>query len=152
MSKAKENGKPQGFDIGSKRGVVTAREDDGVEVHVRDELGEYQFYEENGEQKPVVICMAGTYSSVYRKALAKQRDRAMKQRRASVSGEELHKRQLELIAECVLWWKGFVDGGKPYPHNVTNAVALFEVAPWIREDCESAMGDHESFFSKGSPS
>lgn len=129
---------------------VTEREDEGTVVHVRDASGEPAIYENGTGPKPVTITVAGTYSSKYRRAVDAQRDRMLKQRRASLSGEQLNRQQLELVAACVLSWEGFTAEDKPFPLTKDNAVLLLDNAPWIREQVEEAMGDHASFFQKAS--
>lgn len=136
-----------GFDL-STTSDVAAREDDGKWVAIRDSQGEFLTYTpaEGGEKKPVRIRVAGTYSNVYRRATDKQRDRMLRHRRAKLTGAQLNEQQLELVADCVLEWEGFFSGGKPVQCTKLNVVAVLQRAPWIREDVESEMSDHESFF------
>lgn len=123
----------------TKTKSVAEREDEGTVVKISDENGDVQ--------DGVTITVAGTYSSRYRRAEASQRGRLLKQRRTNISGEDLQRQQLELIAACIIDWQGFTVEGKPYLLNKENAVALLESAPWIREQVDSAMVDHSSFFS-----
>lgn len=140
---------PQGFDISGQKAVVASREDEGTVIHVRNEVGDHLHFGE--DKKPVTILVAGSYSTVYRKALDAQRDRMMKHRRLSATGEQLARNQLELIAACVLSWEGFCDGPKVVPCTKENAITILSLFPWIREDVEAAMGDHQSFFKNSSP-
>ena len=117
---------------------VAEREDEGTVVQVKDENGD--------TQEGVTITVAGTYSSRYRRATDAQRERMLKSRRASLTGEQLNRQQLELVAACIISWEGFTAEGKPYPLTKENAVALLDNAPWIREEVESAMGDHSAYF------
>jgi hypothetical protein len=81
-----------------------------------------------------------------------QRERLLKQRRTSLTGEGLNRQQLELIAASIIEWEGFTAEGQPYPFTKENAIALLDNAPWIREQVEEAMGDHAAFFPKASAS
>lgn len=124
----------------SKTKDVAAREDEGTVVHLADENGE-KMYTEN---VPDTITVAGTYSARYRRAQDANRDRLFKRRSAQLDGETVQRQGLEIIAACVLAWTGF--GMEPTKANV---VAVLESAPWIREQVEAAMNDHQ-LFSKAS--
>lgn len=138
-----------GFEISNSKSVAE-REDEGTVVHIADAVGEKMFYGEGDEKKPVTITVAGTYSATYRRATDAQRERMMKQRRAALTGEQLAKQQLALVASCVLAWGGFVNNDKPFPATKENAMLLFDQAPWIREQVEEAMNDHQAFFPSSS--
>jgi hypothetical protein len=128
---------------------TAAAEDEGTLVAIRDASGEPEL-QPNGD--PVTITVAGTYSSRYRRAMDNQRERLLKQRRTSLTGEGLNRQQLELIAASIIEWEGFTAEGQPYPFTKENAIALLDNAPWIREQVEEAMGDHAAFFPKASAS
>lgn len=139
------------FDISTTKDVAT-KEDQGITVPIKDVNGEPQAYDDNGQQKPAVIRVAGTYSTTYRRAAEAMRDKAIKRRRVSLSGEQMAKQELELIASCILAWEGLSNAGAPFPCTKQNAIALLEACPWIRADVEAAMSDHESFFANSSAS
>jgi len=136
-----------GLDI-TKAAEAAKVEDEGQVVHVRDRDGEPLYTD---EQQPVTITVAGTYSGKYRQAANRQRDRLVKMRRAKLSGELIEQQQLELMAACVLDWHGFTVDGKPVPCNVENAKQLLASVPWVREQVEEAMNDHEGFSRSSSP-
>lgn len=140
-----------GFEISTSKSVAE-REDEGVVINVRDANGDELFYGEGAAKKAVTITVAGTYSKTYRRATDAQRERMMKQRRVSLSGDQLAKQQLELVAACVLAWDGFVSNGQPYECTKANVISLLDSAPWIREQVEEAMNDHQSFFPSNSES
>ncbi len=129
------------MDISNTKSVAE-REEEGTVVDVKDATGE--------KQKGVTITVMGTYSSTYRRAVAANRDRILKQRRATVDGDQLEQQAIETAASCIKAWTGFTAGDKPYPLTKANAVALLTNAPWIREQVEEAMNDHASFFPKPS--
>ena len=139
------------FDISANKDVA-ATEDEGIVVPIKDLNGDPQSYEDNGVTKPAVIRVAGTYSTTYRRAAEASREKAMKRRRVAPSGAQMARQELELIAACVLSWEGLANAGQPFPCTKANAIALLDACPWIRQDVEAAMGDHESFFSNSSPS
>lgn len=136
-----------GFDLKS---VSTSNEDAGIEIHVKDASGERMYFGEGEAQRPVTIRVAGTYSKAYRAAVDAQRDRLVKQRRTSLTGEQLGRQQLELTAACVLSWQGFVAGADPCPCTKENVIAVLQAAPWIREQVEETASDHAAFFSTSS--
>ena len=126
--------------------TVEEREDEGVELHVRDEAGEKLYADTPSGKIPVVITVAGTYSKTYRRAAEANRDRAAKSRR--MDGDAMERQGLELVAKCILGWKGFFTDDactQLYALTKQNAIALLQGAPWIREQVEAAMMDHASF-------
>lgn len=137
-----------GFDL-SEAAAVAAKEDEGTVVHVRGSDGEPMYFGKD-DAEPVTITVAGTYSKAYRRAVDAQRERLVKQRRVTLTGEALAKQQLELVAACVLAWSGIVDAGKPLPCEKPNVLRLLTAAPWIREQVEEAMQDHAGFFGSSS--
>lgn len=139
------------MEIGNSKSVAE-REDEGTLVHVRDESGELQFYGDGGEKKPVTIRVAGSYSKTFRKAKERQREKNLKRGRAMFTAEGLAKQELEVIAACVISWDGFTSDSRPFIHSQDNAVMLLDSAPWIREQVEEAMSDHQSFSTAPSSS
>lgn len=138
-----------GFNLQSAK-PVAAREDDGIVLELRDERGEPMTY--GPDAKPVTVKVAGTYSNHYRRAQERQRDRMMKSARGRLNGDVLQQNLLDLTASCVLAWEGIFDGETPVPCTKDNAVLLLEVAPWLREQIEEAMSDHQGFSKTSSPS
>ena len=125
--------------------AVADRENDGVILHVKDECGEPAYTNE----RPVTITVAGSYSHRYQRAFEAQRRRIVRGRRG-LSEDEMVDRMvqqaLDLVVACVVAWDGFTDHGQPFPFTKTNAVKLFQAAPWILRQVEGAMEDHERFF------
>ena len=140
-----------GFEVANSKSVAE-REDEGTVVNVRDAAGDEIFYGEGDAKKAVTITVAGSYSKTYRRALDAQRERMMKQRRGSLTAAQLAKQQLELTAACVIGWQGFLSNGQPYECSKENVIALLDSAPWVRDQVEEAMQDHQSFFSTSSAS
>jgi hypothetical protein len=131
-----------GFDFAAVA-AVSEREDQGVEFHVHDHLGNPLY--DDGE--PVTMTVAGSYSNVYRDA-----DRAFKRRRwkGSPTPEAIEAaREDAVLAPCVLEWSGFKDGGKPVPCSREYAVKALRT-PWIRAQFDNAMWDHAGFFEGSS--
>jgi hypothetical protein len=121
-------------------------EDEGQVVHLHGPDGTPLYYTDGEEQKPVTITVAGTYSKRYRVGMNRNRDRMVKMRRAKVTGTMVEEQQIALIAHCILAWDGLFVGEKPVPLNEENAATLLTTVPWIREQVEEAMADHEAFF------
>lgn len=131
----------RGFDLGSAPSVAE-REDEGAVVHVRSETGERLY---DGDV-PVTITVAGTYSTRYKAATLAQRNRALKTRQADFDAERLDENALAIMSACVISWQGFRAGDVPLAPTPQNVRAVFERAPWIREQVEAAMTDHAAFF------
>lgn len=136
-----------GVDI-TKAGLAAKVEDEGLVIHVRGADGEPLYFGE--ARTPVTLRVAGTYSAVYRAALNRQRDRLVKLRRGKLSGELVEEQQLELQAACVLGWEGFTMNGIPTDCRPENVKQLLVAAPWVREQVEEAMNDHEGFTKSNS--
>lgn len=142
------------MDIG-KSSEVEKREEQGTTVHLKDENGELQFYPEGVErakQKPVTITVVGTYSKTFRKARKDQRDKNLKRGRVALTADSLEKQEIEVIASCITGWEGLTSGTEEFVFKTENAILLLTTAPWIREQVEEAMGDHQGFSTARSQS
>lgn len=135
-----------GFDIDVKAKALEV-EDEGLVVEILDETGDPAF---DAEGNPVTVKVAGEYSTKYRKAEEWQRKTLMRLRGKEQTGAESLAMQAELVARCVLGWSGFSQNGVLLPFTTANATMVFTKLPFVRKQVESAMGDHASFFKKGS--
>ncbi len=133
-----------------KAADVASREDEGVVVHVRDERGEPMVFERDGEQVPVTITVAGTYSHRYRRVQEAQRDRAAKTARRGLTGNVLRYNQVELAGGCVTAWDGIMDGDQAVPCTTENVHAILDAVPWLLAQVEDAQNDHAGFFKTSS--
>lgn len=137
-----------GFDLSAAKPVAEL-EDEGVWVNLRDGLSEQMYYTDgNGEKKPVRVLVAGTYSNVYRKAQDAQTERNLKRRAKTVNADAVNRERMALTVACVLDWEGMFANGSPLPCDKEMVAAVLTQAPWIREQVEEQMTDHESFFKK----
>lgn len=129
---------------------VASREDEGIVIPVLGPDGEPDLTGDPPEQ--TTITVAGTYSSRYRRALDAQRkqvfSRAIRRRPDS---EDAQRQALTLVASCVIAWHGFTDNGQPYLCTRDNIMALFDKAPWVLQQVEAGMEDHQGFFKAASP-
>lgn len=134
------------MEIGNSK-TVAEREDRGTLMHVRDENGELQYDGEGDSKKPVTLRVAGTYSSIFKKARERQRDKNLKAKRNVFGADLLGRQELEVIAACVLAddFGPFTSNGKNFDYSKENVILLLEAAPWIREQVEETMGDHQGF-------
>lgn len=154
------------MEIGTeKTAEVEAREEAGKLIHVRDETGEPAFvgtgeFEGEGESKkqvmkPVNLRVCGSYSKTYKDAREKQRSQNMKRGgRALREPKVLDRQELEVHAACVKPedFGPFTISGKRLEHSLKNVIALLESAPWIREQVEEEVYDHQGFLNARSPS
>lgn len=131
------------MDIGNSK-VIAAAEDEGTAVHVRNAAGEYEYFGAN-KDKPVTITVVGTYSARYRRIQEQVRDKSIK-RRGPIDGRIVEDQALDMLAGSIIEWEGFEAGGIPFQFSRTNAIALLDSCPWIREQVEAAMNDHAAFF------
>ncbi len=143
---------PTGFEL-SAVGNVAATEDEGQILEIHDHRGApLTFTAPDGTEKPVTVRVAGTYSKVYRRAQEMLRERQIRQRRAKLTGEAVTRQSVELVAACILGWDGFFNAGQPLAYERENVIEVLTRAPWIREQVEEAMVDHEGFFTSSSSS
>jgi len=140
-----------GFEFGDATPVADL-EDAGAVVHLRDLDDELMYYklDNDDEEEPVTITVAGSYSKKYKRAQNAQTTKAMKgaRRGTRVTGEALQEQLRDLASTCVLAWDGFFDKGEPMACERDNVVKVFERAPWILEQVQAAQVDHASFFRK----
>ena len=127
--------------------TVTEREEDGIVVELNDEKNQ-PAYGPDGTTR-ATVTVAGTYSKRYRLAQVANR-KTLRKRRGSLDDDTIDELAREQIAACIIAWDGFSQDGKPYPLTRENALYVLTVMPWVREQIENAMTDHEAFFSKGS--
>ncbi len=133
-----------GFDLSQAEEALN-REEQGQVIHVRDESGEPMYF---GDDEPVTITVAGTYSKRYRKALDARISKASRSRRREP--EDVQRDALDVVAQCVLDWAGFHENGTALDCTRANVTRVLGLAVWIREQVEVAMDDHAAF-GKASP-
>lgn len=124
---------------------VAAQQDKGTRVVLKDPKGDaYVYTNADGVEVECTALVAGQLSSTYRKAEDAMRDRQLKRRSVTLTGEMLARQQLELVACCVLDWN-LCDGGKPIPCTKDNIITVLIAAPWLRTDIEAVMSDPARF-------
>jgi hypothetical protein len=136
----------QGFDLAAAA-PVAALEEQGTTVELTGADGEPLTF---GDDRPVTMTIAGTYSARYRKAERAEADRMLKRKKKQVTPEEAEERMMSLAAACVLAWDGFFSNGEPFACTPENVKAVLKAAPWIYSQVLEAMQDHARFFSTAS--
>ncbi len=121
---------------------VADREDEGTTVEIVDEAG--------NQMDGVTMVVAGSYSKRYR--AAQEKARKWSKKNPNPSEEQSDKKILELLASCIIDWDGIVSGNVPVALTIENAVALFEAAPWVRDQVSVAVYNHAAFFQRASAS
>lgn len=127
---------------------VAAAEDEGVFVHFEDAADRPMY---DGEA-PIGAVVSGTYSTHYRAANRKIRERSLargQQRGATdaVTVDQIDDNAHELEVACIRSWT-FEADGKPFPITVQNWKALLEMQPQWREQVNEAMHAHARFFER----
>jgi len=143
-----------GFDL-STAPDVTAQEDQGIVVHIRDHEGELMYYtpaKEGASPKPCTITVVGSYSTRFKRVQESITTRALKRRGAPITGGLVKAQALEQVADCITEWEGWINKGKPFPYTKENAIALMRQLPYVQPQLEAAMDDHAAFFEKASGS
>lgn len=121
----------------------SAAEDDGTVVNVKDASGDLY-------DPPVTVRVAGSYSTKAKKADKDFNAKLAKiGRRGGDVEEALANRSQAILAECIIKWDGLVsEDGKSIPLSVSNALTVFDAAPWIFSQVYAANQAHELFFEK----
>jgi hypothetical protein len=89
------------------------------------------------------VKVVGTYSKRYRKALEAQV--ARRRRRTKLTPDEYTAQHIAVMAECILEWEGFKNGEAVVPCTPATAIPYLTQAPWLREQVDELMQDHEGF-------
>jgi hypothetical protein len=88
-------------------------------------------------------------SDVFRAAKLKiDRQRAKKwqgHRKMTLDPAEIEQENLELVAACIVGWKGLSFGGKKFEYSKENAVKLMQDFPEIYEQVDLFVGDRSNF-------
>ncbi len=139
-----------GFDL-KTASPVSVLEDEGAWIEINGIEGEPMLW--GPEKKPVRIRVVGSYSKLYRRLTHAQTTKAVKRRTTQITGELLHKQRMEVISGCVLAWEGFFNGpGVELPFARENVKLVLEGYPYILEQVEAAIEDHEAFTGASSSS
>jgi hypothetical protein len=126
---------------------VAEREEAGTKVMLTDEQGEPLWTaDDNGAPVQAYAVVVGKLSRTYRKAEQAVQDRMLKRRTTELTSSVLARNANELVAACVTEWN-LRDGTTPIPLTKDNVVQVLQVAPWIRELLDRAMGDSSRFLA-----
>lgn len=136
-----------GFDL-QTAAPIAEQEDQGLVVQIRDAFGNPLTFTDDAGEHPVTMTVAGTYSNRYRRAREAQTTRQLKRRSTNLTGDLVNSQRIGVVADCVLAWSGFMSGGKPLACDKEHVFQVLKHAPWILEQVESAMEDHEAFFDR----
>lgn len=138
-----------GLDINSTAKEVAAQEDEGAFVHIHGLDDMPLFYtDDNGEERPVGVVVAGAHSSRYRQMEAQLRKRKIKSRQ--LTGMAIYDDNLEKAATCTLAWQGFLADGAEVRLTKVAAKDVYHKFPWVYEQVLEAMHDHKLFIEGGS--
>jgi hypothetical protein len=132
----------QGFDL-STAADITARENDGTWIELFGADEELMTF---GDGQPVAMRVAGAHSQHYRDAERAMVEQQLRKQRKQMTAEQATRRTKEMIAACVLEWRGIFANGEPLPCTRANVLAVFDAAPWIYAQVVAAVGDHARFF------
>jgi hypothetical protein len=99
-----------------------------------------------GQDTDIKFTLAGSDSEQYRKAQRLiQNRRLQKPGRMKLDAAVIEKEALELLAACVISWKGVQLDGMELPCTRENAMGVFERFPWLRDQCDNFIGDRQNF-------
>lgn len=138
-----------GFDL-ANAAPVTEMEEAGSWIEIVGTEGEPLVH--GPDDVPVRIKVAGSYSKRYRKLTHAQTTKAVKRRTTQITGELLARQRLEVVAGCVLAWEGFYNAGAPLECVRENVKIVLDGFPYIMEQVEAALEDHEAFSEANSSS
>jgi hypothetical protein len=137
------------FDLNAAK-AVSDREEQGTLVKVFQEPGVLAMYtDENGNERPAWIRMAGKHSHRYRRKEAQQRARRLKA--DSLVEGKFHSDTEELAAACAIEWAGVVGDGAATKCTEHNVVQFFRASSWNYDECVEAMNTPALFSPSSSP-
>lgn len=128
--------------------LSSVSEDEGIDVPLKDVLGEPMTVGSGESATPLVLRVAGAYSDRYRaaqKKLTNARIQAAKRGKGELDADALDDSERLLEAACILAWP-FTSGGQPYPITAANWSTLLSKQPQWQAQVWAAMHDHAGFF------
>jgi len=134
--------KGNGLDLSESVNAI-AHEDAGIPVELTDHKDD-PVYKADGS--PVVWLIAGGYSSKFREALEKSRQREQKRRGQPMSVEDSIRDNAEFLADCSIGWDGITDKGQPLAFTRDRAVDVLVKLPFVRNKLAVKQHDHRGFF------
>jgi hypothetical protein len=152
MSDNSENGSANGvtdttgFDLDTAPDI-SELEEQGAVVHIRNAKGEKMY----DAGQPVTMTVRGSYSKTYRRLSTAQRDQLLRQRRSTLTAEQLDKNDVALVAACVTDWQGFKASGAPIPFSKEAVIKVFTRFPYVLEQIKEEMSARENFTERSSP-
>ena len=141
--------KPGGFDLATVA-PVSELEETGAWIEIIGTEGETLLWD--NDTKPVRIQVIGSYSKTYRKLTHAQTTKAVKRRTTQITGELLARQRLEVVSGCVVDWEGFYNAGKKLEPTREKIKIVLDGFPYIMEQVEAALEDHEAFSPANSSS
>jgi hypothetical protein len=131
-----------GFDL-STAPPVSELEETGQWIEIIGTEGEVLKWD--NDTKPVRIQVIGSYSKTYRQLMHAQTTKAVKRKTVQITGELLARQRLEVVAGSVQAWEGFYNAGKELDCSRENVKIVLDGFPYIMEQVEAALEDHEAF-------
>jgi len=131
-----------GFDLATAA-PVSELEETGQWIEIVGTEGEVLLWDNH--TKPVRIQVIGSYSKTYRKLMHTQTTKAVKRKTTQITGELLARQRLEVVAGSVQSWEGFYNAGKKLDCTRDNVKLVLDNYPYIMEQVEAALEDHEAF-------
>lgn len=105
-----------------------------------------------GEPTPMKITVLGADSDAYREKVRefqrRRADRMNKNRRLSVTPDEIEAETLEMLVAVTTGWSGFTLDGAALPFSGDNVRAIYRRFSWIREQVDQTVGDRANFLPK----
>ena len=138
-----------GFDLATAA-PVSELEEEGQWIEIVGTEGEVLKWD--NFTKIVRIKVIGSYSKTYRKLMHTQTTKAVKRKTTQITGELLARQRLEVVAGSVQDWEGFYNGGKKMEPTRENVKIVLDGFPYIMEQVEAALEDHEAFSPANSSS
>lgn len=127
---------------------ISELEERGTVVHIRNKAG-VKMYDAG---TPVTMTVRGTYSKTFRRLNTAHRDKLLRQRRSSLSADQLDQDDVSLYAACVTAWHGFKAGGQPIPLTKEAVIRVFTRFPYVFEQVKEEANARENFSGSSSAS
>lgn len=101
----------------------------------------------NGEATDVKVKVLGADSKAYKDRQKELMDRRIKNRKMTISAEDIENEALSTLASCVVAWEGVCDDNGAIKHSDAAVRKLLKENNWLREQIDAEVSDRSRFLS-----
>lgn len=94
---------------------------------------------------PVTITLKGADCRVFKQMQYRQQEKAFKNGRLKMSGEQLAESAIQTLAKMTVAWEGVSVNNELLPCTEANAAMIYREYDWIREQVDAFVNDIENY-------